>query len=234
MSTSHPVCTREQWSAARKELLAQEKHFTRLRDQLTEARRALPWVRVEQNYVFQGAEGARALRDLFGDKSQLLVYHLMFAPEWDAACTSCSFWADQFDATLVHLAHRDVSFAAISRAPVPKLSAYARRMGWHFPWFSSEGNTFNYDYAVSFSEQQRNEKLPVYNFGTQAVSKSDMPGFSVFYRDDKGDLFHTYSCYSRGIDMANAAYQLLDLVPKGRDEGDAIMGWLRRHDEYQG
>lgn len=229
---AHAVCTPEEWNEARRELLQQEKQFTRLRDQLSERRRALPRMRVEREYTFQGADGSHSLDDLFGDKSQLLVYHLMFAPEWEAACKSCSFWADSFSQSLIHLAHRDVSFAAISRAPVPKLTAYARRMGWSFPWFSSEGSSFNYDFAVSFTDEQRSSGEPVYNFGTQPVKSSDMPGFSVFVKEADGRVFRTYSCYSRGIDMMNPTYQYLDLVPKGRDESTGAMSWLRRHDEY--
>jgi len=233
MSTTHAVCTAEEWERARKELLHEEKQFTRLRDELSAKRRALPWTLVQKEYVFQGPEGPRTLSELFGEKSQLLVYHLMFAPEWEAACKGCSFWADNFERNVIHLAHRDVSFAAISRAPVAKLNAYARRMGWTFPWFSSGENTFNYDLAVSFTSAQRTNHELAYNFGTQAPVQSDMPGFSVFARDDEGRIYRTYSCYSRGVDMMNAGYHLLDLVPKGRDEGDSIMGWLRRRDEYE-
>jgi len=233
MTTTHAVCTPHEWDEARRELLAQEKQFTKLRDQLGEKRRALPWLPVERSYTFQGANGPRSLRELFGDNSQLLVYHLMFAPEWEAACKSCSFWADSFDQSLIHLAQRDVSFAAISRAPVSKLTAYAQRMGWSFPWFSSEGSSFNYDLAVSFSEEQRESGRAIYNFGTQSVKSSDMPGFSVFFKDADGSVFRTYSCYSRGIDMMNVTYQYLDLTPKGRDESAGIMAWLRRHDEYE-
>lgn len=233
MTTTHTVCTLEEWNEARRELLVQEKQFTRLRDQLSEKRRALPWLRVERSYTFQGVKGPCTLQELFGDRSQLLVYHLMFAPEWEAACKSCSFWADDFDRSLIHLAHRDVSFAAISRAPVSKLSAYAGRMGWSFPWLSAEDSSFNYDFAVSFSEEQRASGEPVYNFGTQSVKSSDMPGFSVFFKDDDGNVFRTYSCYSRGIDMMNVTYQYLDLTPKGRDEGEGVMAWLRRRDEYE-
>jgi predicted dithiol-disulfide oxidoreductase (DUF899 family) len=232
MNTPHPVCTREEWLQARKELLAQEKHFTRLRDQLSEQRRALPWVRVERDYTFQGAQQALSLAELFEGRSQLLVYHFMFAPEWDAGCKSCSFWAESFDRSLVHLAHRDVSFAAISRAPIAKLRAYQARMGWTFPWVSSGESSFNFDYAVSFSAEDVASGGLHYNFGTQRPQSSDMPGFSVFFKDADGSIYHTYSCYSRGIDMLNVTYQYLDLVPKGRDEGGRAMAWLRRRDEY--
>jgi predicted dithiol-disulfide oxidoreductase (DUF899 family) len=233
MDTLHEVCTPDEWNDARKELLNQEKQFTRLRDQLSAKRRALPWLRVEQPYTFEGKSGTCSLSDLFGGRSQLLVYHFMFAPEWEAGCTSCSFWAESFDRNLIHLAQRDLSFAAISRAPVHKLSAYAQRMGWSFPWFSSQGSSFNYDFAVSFTEEQRASGRLVYNFGTQAVKSSDMPGFSVFTKGADGSVFRSYSCYSRGIDMMNPAYQYLDLVPKGRDEAAGAMKWLRRHDQYE-
>jgi predicted dithiol-disulfide oxidoreductase (DUF899 family) len=213
--------------------MQEEKQFTRLRDQLSEKRRALPWLRVERDYVFESPSGPRSLSQLFGDKSQLLVYHLMFAPEWEAACTSCSFWAESFDSSLVHLAHRDVSFAAISRAPVVKLCAYQKRMGWSFPWVSCGDSSFNYDFAVSFCEAERGAGKHVYNFGTQSAPQSDMPGFSAFYKDASGALFHTYSTYSRGIDMMNVTYQYLDLVAKGRDEAGGAMAWLRRHDQYE-
>lgn len=234
MTTTHTVVTPEQWHEARKELLLQEKQFTRLRDQLSERRRALPWVRLDQDYVLQAADGPHSLSCLFGDKSQLLIYHFMFAPEWEAGCKSCSFWADNFERNVIHLAHRDVSFAAVSRAPVAKLNAYARRMGWTFPWYSSEGSSFNYDFAVSFTEEQRANGKAAYNLGTQFVKSSDMPGFSVFSKDADGSVFRTYSCYSRGIDMMNTAFHCLDLTPKGRDEAEGIMAWLRRRDEYEG
>jgi predicted dithiol-disulfide oxidoreductase (DUF899 family) len=195
---------------------------------------ALPWVRVEQDYTFESTQGPRSLKELFGDKSQLIVYHFMFAPEWDQGCTNCSFFADSFDANVVHLAHCDVSFVAISRAPVQKLAAYSKRMGWSFPWLSSGGTSFNHDFAVSFDEAQRASGERVYNFGTQRITRaSDMPGFSVFYKDDQQNVYRTYSCYARGIDMMNATHQLLDLVPKGRNEGAGIMSWVRRHDAYE-
>lgn len=232
-NTHHPVATREQWNQARRELMQQEKQLTHLREQLSEKRRALPWVRVEQNYVFQSPTGPRSLSELFGDKSQLLVYHFMYAPEWEAGCTHCSFWAEGFSSSVIHLAQADVSFAVISRAPVEKLTAYAKRLGWSFPWFSSGGSSFNYDFGVSFTEEQRSSGKPVYNFNTIAVRNSDMPGFSVFARDESGDVFHTYSAYARGIDMMNPTFQYLDLTSKGRNEGPNIMSWVRRHDEYE-
>ena len=230
--TTHQIGTREAWQRARLALFRREKELTKLRDELSAQRRALPWVPVERSYTFQTAEGPRSLAALFGDKTQLLVYHLMFAPEWQAACNRCTFWAENFSSNLIHLAHRDVAFAAISRAPVAKLKAYAERMGWSFPWASSEDGSFNYDFAVSFTEAQRASNELVYNFGTLPAMSSDLPGFSVFAKDEQGALFHTYSCYARGIDMMNATYQYLDLVPSGRDEADGAMAWLRRRDEY--
>lgn len=234
MSTTHALCTQQEWTEARKELLLQEKQLTQLREQLAEKRRALPWTRVERDYTLQGVHGPTSLRQLFADRSQLLVYHFMFAPEWEAGCKSCSFWADNFERNVVHLAQCDVSFAAISRAPVHKLSGYARRMGWTFPWFSSQDSSFNYDFGVSFTEQQRARGEATYNFGTQLVkTSSDMPGFSVFSKDAEGNVCRTYSCYARGIDMMNTGFQLLDLVPKGRNDGQGIMAWLQRRDEYE-
>lgn len=233
MSNAHAICTREQWNEARRELLAQEKQFTRLRDELSAKRRALPWVAVDRDYVFHGARGELSLQDLFADKSQLVVYHFMFAPEWEAGCKACSFMADNFDNSVIHLAHRDVSFVAVSRAPVAKLAAYAKRLGWSFPWVSSEGSSFNYDFAVSFTEEQRASEQLLYNYGTLRPRSSDHPGISVFYRHADGTIFHTYSCYARGIELVNATYQFLDLLPKGRDEDSRGMFWVRRNDEYE-
>jgi predicted dithiol-disulfide oxidoreductase (DUF899 family) len=230
----HSVVSREEWLEARKRLLAREKEFTHLKDQLAQARRELPWVRMDKPYVFQGPNGEESLADLFAGKSQLLVYHFMFAPEWEAGCKSCSFWADNFNGITPHLAHRDVSMVAISRAPFPKLQAYQRRMGWDFKWVSSFGSDFNFDFGVSFRPEELAEKRARYNYGPLEEDMSDMPGVSTFVRDSDGALFHAYSCYSRGIDIVNGAYQYLDLVPKGRDEQGLSfsMEWLRRHDEY--
>ncbi|MET0340265.1 MAG: DUF899 family protein [Polyangiales bacterium] len=234
MSTeTHRIGTREEWNEARRALLREEKQLTHLRDQVAARRRTLPWVPVARAYTFQTPDGPRSLDALFGPHTQLLIYHLMFAPEWDAACKSCSFWAENFDRHLVHLAHRNVRLVAVSRAPLPKLTAYAARMGWHFPWFSSEGDTFNHDFAVSFSEPERASGAALYNFGTQAPDSSDLPGFSVFARDARGEVFHTYSTYGRGIEAMNAGYAFLDLLPKGRDEHGRGMAWLRRRDEYE-
>ncbi|HWM48006.1 MAG TPA: thioredoxin family protein [Xanthobacteraceae bacterium] len=231
--TQHTVVSHDAWLAARKALLAREKAFTRARDELSRARRDLPWERVEKDYRFAGPGGEVGLADLFAGRSQLVVYHLMFDPAWDAACKSCSFWADNFERNVVHLAHRDVTMIAISRAPLAKIEAFRRRMGWTFDWYSSNGSDFNYDYGVSFRPDEVGNGKAAYNFGTIPPPGSEMPGISVFYKDDAGAIFRTYSCYSRGIEMMNAAYQYLDLVPKGRDEDPARpMSWLRLRDTY--
>jgi predicted dithiol-disulfide oxidoreductase (DUF899 family) len=232
---SHPIVSHEEWLQARAAHLSQEKEFTRRRDELTVARRALPWERVTKNYVFDGPLGKKTLCELFDDRSQLIVYHFMFAPDWDAGCKSCSFWADTFNGIPVHLKHRDVTFIAISRAPFLKLQAYAARMKWNFPWYSSYGNDFNFDYFVSFTPEQQAVRKAYYNYAEREIPTSDLVGISVFYRDDGNDVFHTYSTYSRGVDMLNGAYHYLDLTPKGRDEenqGPNPQAWVRRHDEY--
>jgi predicted dithiol-disulfide oxidoreductase (DUF899 family) len=228
---NHEVVGHDEWVAARQELLAREKEFTRLRDELSRRRRELPWEAVEKEYVFEGPDGPVGLGDLFDGRSQLVVYHFMFAPDWDAGCKSCSFWADNFDRNVVHLQARDVSIVAISRAPLAKLLAYRERMGWTFPWYSSDGTDFNFDYGASFTPVQAEE--PVYNFGTLRPRMDEREGMSVFFRDGDEKVFHTYSAYARGIDLLNAAYNYLDLVPKGRDEeGPATQSWVRRRDEY--
>ena len=232
----HRVVSRETWTEARKELLAKEKEFTRLRDQLSRQRRELPWVRVDRDYVFEGADGKATLSNLFEDRSQLIVYHFMFDPAWEAGCKSCSFWADNFDGIVVHLAHRDASMVAVSRAPYAKLAAYRGRMGWSFKWFSSFDNEFNRDYHVSHTPEELAARHGYYNYGWQKPYASEAPGISVFFRDSEGTVFHTYSCYARGLDMLNGAYHYLDLLPKGRDEASLPFhtDWLRRHDEYAG
>jgi len=223
---------REQWIAARRKLLAQEKAFTRARDELTELRRAMPWVRVDKEYLFEGAEGKRTLAQLFDGRSQLIVYHFMFGPEWKAGCPHCSHWADSFDGIVVHLNQRDVTLVAVSRAPYRKLRAYRKRMGWSFDWFSSAGSEFNFDFNVSFTPEETASKSAFYNFTMQDPGVSEREGISVFCKDGRGGLFHSYSTYARGIDMMSADYQYLDLVPKGRDEGGRGPFWVRRHDEY--
>jgi len=234
MPLRRKAVSHEQWIAARKQLLRKEKAFTHLRDRLSAQRRALPWEHVEKEYVFEGSDGKETLADLFDGRSQLVVYHFMYPPQWDAGCPSCSFWADNFDHNIVHLAHRDVTMVAISRAPYRKLAAYRKRMGWHFKWMSSHGNDFNFDYQVSFRPEQLAKGRAVYNYKIQDPGVSDREGASVFYKGPKGAVFHTYSAYARGIDMLNAAYHYLDLVPKGRDEAGHkfTQFWVRRHDEY--
>jgi predicted dithiol-disulfide oxidoreductase (DUF899 family) len=229
----HRIVTHDQWIAARRDFLAKEKEFTRLRDELSRQRRELPWEKVEKNYLFDGPDGKESLGDLFAGKSQLIVYHFMFDPSWDAGCKSCSFWADNFERLPIHLKHRDISLVAISRAPLGKLDAYRKRLGWTFKWVSSGGNDFNYDYRVSFSTQEVETGALDYNYGKINMKAPELPGISVFCKDGAGTIFHTYSCYARGLDMMNNAYHYIDLTPKGRDESEGIMRWLRRNDEYE-
>jgi predicted dithiol-disulfide oxidoreductase (DUF899 family) len=229
-SSAHRVVTHEEWIEARRALLAEEKELTRLRDRVSQRRRDLPWEAVDKEYVFDGPDGKETLSDLFAGRSQLVVYHFMFDPEDDVGCPVCSFWADNFDPLGVHLAARDVTMIAISRAPYETLVPYRERMGWRFKWVSSFANDFNYDYGVSFRHEQFEE--PVYNFGTLPPRNSDREGASVFLKDADGSVFHTYSTYARGIDIVNTAYNYLDLVPKGRDEDGRAAFWVRRHDEY--
>ena len=226
----HAIVNRNAWLEARKALLAKEKELTKARDALSKARRELPWERVEKRYVFDTPSGEKTLEQFFEGRSQLIVYHFMFGPDWKEGCKSCSFWADNFERNVVHLAHRDATLIAVSRAPIEKLSAYANRLGWSFKWVSSEKNDFNYDYNVSF-DPGRGEQT--YNYAPKTNDMTELPGISVFYRDEAGAIFHTYSAYARGLDMMNAAYHYMDLLPKGRDEeGTAPMAWLRRRDEY--
>jgi len=228
------VVPHEEWLSARLELLAAEKEFNRQRDALTRRRMAMPWERVEKAYSFDSPGGARSLADLFDGRSQLIVYHFMLGPDWQEGCKSCSFWADNFNGIPIHLNHRDVTFTAVSRAPLAKIDAYRKRMGWSFPWVSSYGSDFNFDYQVSFTPEQIASGQAVYNYATMPHDMSELVGISVFYRNDRGEVFHTYSCYSRGVDMLNGAYHYLDLVPKGRDEAGlkSTMDWVRRHDQY--
>ena len=231
MTRQRRIVSRSAWLGERRAFLEQEKQLTRLRDELSEKRRALPWVEVEEPYVFDGPNGKTTLLDLFEGKSQLVVHHFMFAPDWEAGCKSCSFWGDSFDGAVLHLAARDVSFTAVSRAPYPKLRAYAGRLGFTFPWVSSGDNGFNATYGVYFTPEAIAQGEESYNYGTFRVQGSDMPGVSVFARDDER-IFHTYSTYGRGIDALNVTYRLLDLVPNGRDESARPMTWVRRNDEY--
>ena len=231
----HRVVSHDEWIKERKKFLAEEKEFSRIRDSLSKRRRELPWERVEKDYVFDGPNGKETLAQLFGRKSQLIVYHFMFDPEWDEGCKSCSFWADNFNGIDVHLAHRDVTFLAISRAPLAKLQAYRKRMGWSFKWLSSFGSDFNHDYYVTFTPEEMSSGTAFYNYTRQTPPMSEMVGISVFYKDEKGGIFHTYSTYTRGVDMLNGAYHYLDLAPKGRDEASLAFtqAWVRRHDQYK-
>jgi predicted dithiol-disulfide oxidoreductase (DUF899 family) len=234
MMENHEVVSHEEWLAARRLLLAEEKEFTRLRDRLSQQRRDLPWERVDKNYAFEGPGGRETLSQLFDGRHQLAVYHFMLAPDWQEGCKSCSFWADNFNGIDAHLRQRDVSFLAISRAPLPKIEAFKKRMGWTFKWVSSFGNDFNYDYRVSFRSEQSSSGEIFYNYAPRKTAMEELPGISVFYKDDDGTIFHTYSCYARGLDMLNGAYHWLDLTPKGRDEtGPHKMAWVRLHDEYE-
>jgi predicted dithiol-disulfide oxidoreductase (DUF899 family) len=232
----HRIVSQEEWTAARKAHLAEEKAFTKARDALRKKRYELPWVRVDKNYVFDGPNGKQTLADLFGGKSQLIVYHFMLGPGWEAGCPSCSYLADHFDGAAIHLAQRDVSFVVISRAPFPEIEKYQRRMGWKFKWVSSFGSDFNHDYQVSQSAEEKAKGKAYYNYETTTFPSEERPGASVFYKNDTGELFHTYSTYGRGLDTFVGAYHLLDIAPKGSDE-DGLkfsMAWVRRHDEYEG
>lgn len=228
------IVSREEWLKARTELLAREKELTRLRDEVSRQRQELPWVRIDKSYQFDGPGGPESLADLFEGKRQLIVYHFMFDPSWEAGCKSCSFWADNYQGIAPHLRARDVNLVTISRAPLAKLEAFKQRMGWNFKWVSSFHSDFNYDFHVSFTPEQLASGNVYYNFREGRFPVAEAPGASVFYKDESGAIFHTYSCYSRGIDILNGAYHYLDLVPKGRDE-DSLqysMSWLRLHDQY--
>jgi predicted dithiol-disulfide oxidoreductase (DUF899 family) len=228
------VVSRDEWLAARKQHLSKEKEFTRLRDKLSAERRELPWVKVEKNYLFDGPGRKETLADLFGGRSQLIVYHFMFGPEWEQGCPSCSFLSDHIDGRVVHLAHRDVTFVVVSRAPLPKIEAFKKRMGWRFKWVSSYGSDFNFDYHVSFTKDEMAKGKVYYNYDMNEFPSDEGPGISVFCKDGSSDIFHTYSSYARGLDMLVGAYNYLDLVPKGRDEAELpwTMAWVRHHDQY--
>jgi len=233
MSTSNRIVSREDWTRARKELLAKEKAFTRERDALSAARRELPMVRIEKTYVFEEPAGKASLTDLFDGKRQLVVYHFMFDPTWDAGCKSCSLVADNFASSIVHLGARDTAFAAISRAPVAKIEPFKKRMGWTFRWLSSSSSDFNYDFGVSFRPEDVAAKSTTYNYEQKPFPRSEAPGISVFLRDGE-DVLHTYSTYGRGLDLLINTYNYLDLTPLGRQEQDLPYGmsWVRHHDSY--
>jgi len=228
----HTVVSREEWLQARKELLEKEKQLTRQRDQVCADRRALPWVKVDKSYVFDGPGGKVSLAELFRGRSQLIIYHFMFDPAWEEGCTGCSFLCDHVDSARLHFENRDVAFAAVSRAPIGKLEAFKERMGWKFPWVSSGGNEFNYDYHVSFTEEQVENGEAVYNY-EPVTEAGECPGASVFYKDKDGTIYHTWSGYARGDEGTLGAFMWMDLTPKGRNE-ESIMNWIRLHDQYEG
>jgi predicted dithiol-disulfide oxidoreductase (DUF899 family) len=232
---NHRIVSKDEWLAARSALLKKEKEFTVLRDKLGQQQRDMPWVSVDKEYLFVGPNGKQTLSDLFDGRTQLIVYHFMYDPNWDAGCPSCSFWADNFNGIVVHLNQRDVTMIAVSRAPYSKIDEYKKRMGWNFKWVSSYDNDFNFDYHVSFTPKELSEKKAFYNYNLQDTHSPEREGVSVFYKDTAGHVFHTYSAYARGIDVLNVAYHYLDLVPKGRDEDghEFAQFWVRRHDEYR-
>jgi predicted dithiol-disulfide oxidoreductase (DUF899 family) len=234
--TNHAVVSDEEWVAARKELLKKEKEFSRLRDELTRMRQNLPWRRVEKEYVFDGPDGKETLAGLFEGRSQLIIYHFMFDPEWGEGCKSCSLVADHYNPSIIHLQQRDVTMVTVSRAALEKLEAFKKRMGWSFKWVSSLDNAFNWDYHVSFTSEQMEKGEMNYNYQIgKTFPVTETPGVSVFYKDQVGDVFHTYSSFARGLENLIGAYNLLDIVPKGRDEATLHYGmqWVRHHDRYE-
>jgi predicted dithiol-disulfide oxidoreductase (DUF899 family) len=235
-TVNHPkVVSSAEWTAARKELLVKEKEFTRMRDEISRKRRELPWERVEKRYEFEGPAGKLAFAELFGNRSQLVIYHFMLGPGWKEGCPSCSYLADHFDGAAIHLANRDVTLAVVSHAPFAEVTAFKQRMGWHFPWYSSFASDFNYDYQVSLKPEDRGKKEIYYNYEMMELPPEERPGLSVFFKDASGEIFHTYSTYARGLDILVGAYNFLDFVPKGRDEDSLnfTMAWVRHHDKYQ-
>jgi len=231
---NHPIVSRQQWLADRLKLMAREKELTRLGDEIARERRALPWVRIDKSYTFDTATGRQSLADLFDGRQQLLVQHFMLAPGWEQGCKSCSYMADHTDATLVHLAQRGVTFVAVSRAPLGEIERFRQRMGWKFPWVSSNGTDFNQDFHVSFTADELANGKADYNFGSKPPGE-EMPGVSAFWKDDSGAVFHTYSTYGRGVEVMMHTYRLLDLTPKGRGEDGLrfTMDWVRHHDRYE-
>jgi predicted dithiol-disulfide oxidoreductase (DUF899 family) len=232
----HDFVSHDEWIAARKAYLAEEKAFSRARDALAKKRRELPWEKVEKKYVFDAPNGKQTLTDLFGGKSQLIVYHFMLGPDWEAGCPSCSFLADHFDGSVIHLAQRDVSFVVVSRAPLAQIKKFKSRMGWRFPWVSSFGSDFNHDYQVSASPEEKASGTVMYNYEMTTFPSEERPGASAFFKNEAGEVFHTYSTYGRGLDILIGAYNFLDLAPKGRDEEGLSYGmaWVRHHDRYEG
>jgi predicted dithiol-disulfide oxidoreductase (DUF899 family) len=230
------VVSHDRWLAARKEFLTKEKEFTRLRDELSRQRRDLPWEKVEKSYTFEGPRGKQSFADLFDNRSQLIIYHFMFGPGWSEGCKSCSYLSDHFDGMTIHLAHRDVTFAVVSRAPYAEIEAFKKRMGWRFHWVSSNGSDFNFDYHVSFTPEEKANGTIDYNYTRMSYFSDEGPGASVFYKNPQGEIFHTYSSYARGLDILVGTYNFLDLAPKGRDEDNLTfsMSWVRHHDKYEG
>ncbi len=230
----HKVVSQREWLAARKRLLAKEKKFSKLRDELTRQRRALPWEKIEKEYVFDGPNGRETLAELFCGKSQLLVYHFMFGPDWGEGCAHCSFWADHFDSVNAHIGQRDTTFVVISRAPLKEIKPFKKRMGWRFKWVSSFNTDFNFDFNVSFTPEQRKSGKAIYNYAPLDMDIDEREGASAFYKDSKGDIYHTYSTYERGIDLMNTTYNFLDMTAKGRDENpERTQDWVRYHDRYR-
>jgi predicted dithiol-disulfide oxidoreductase (DUF899 family) len=233
-TTLPKIASQAEWLAARKELLKKEKEFSKLRDELSRQRREMPWEKLEKAYMFDGPKGKESLADLFGERSQLIVYHFMLGPDWKEGCPSCSFISDHIDASVVHLAARDVRLVVVSRAPLAQIEAFKKRMGWRFHWVSSNATDFNFDYQVSMTKEELEKGQVYYNYSTQQFPSEERPGTSVFYRDGSGNIFHTYSSYARGLDILIGAYNWLDLTPKGRDEEGLKhgMAWVRHHDKY--
>jgi predicted dithiol-disulfide oxidoreductase (DUF899 family) len=231
----HKVVSREEWTQARKALLAKEKALTRQRDALNRERLELPWVKVDKSYVFDSPGGEKSLVDLFDGRSQLIVKHFMLGPDWQEGCVGCSFGADHLGGPLMHLGHHDITIVAVSRASLEKIQAYKQRMGWDFPWVSSFGSDFNFDYHVSFTPQELANKAATYNYETIDPGVDELPGFSAFYKDDNGDIFHTYSTYARGAESMSNSFAYMDIAPKGRNEppGGNFSAWARRHDKYE-
>ncbi len=233
LETTREIVSEAEWLVAREDLLTREKQFNRERDALSAARRALPMVKIDKKYLFDGPNGKETLSDLFDGRSQLIVYHFMFGPDWEEGCKSCSYLADHFNGANWHLPHRDVSLVVISRAPLSTLEDYKKRMGWRFKWASSLENDFNFDYHVSFTKEEEKKNEVYYNYRKEEFISDELPGLSAFYKNENGDVFHTYSTYARGLDTLIGAYNFLDLAPKGRDENpDSTMDWVRRHDDY--
>ncbi len=229
---NHPIVSREEWLVARKALLARERAMTHELDALRAERRRLPLVRIEKSYVFKGPDGNCTLGDLFGGRSQLAIYHFMLTPGSDHVCPGCSFVSDHIDAARQHFEHADLSFAAVSRVPLQRIEEVRQRMGWRFPWVSSEGSDFNFDFGVSFTPEDLAAGRAIYNYGTVIQKSRDMFGVSVFVKDDDGTVLHSYSTYHRGVELLLGALNWLDLVPGGRNESAGTMSWVRRHDEY--